>query len=109
MTNGHFSSKSFSLDESIRIQLQYDKLNTKYNRLYEQLTSISLFVFASFVAYSIAYVGFTAGWVLFFHSIFFPILLVLIPLAITFGILTTLLARTALQLHDLLKHYTILP
>lgn len=108
MTNERFSNMSFSLDDSLRFQLYYDKLNTKYNRLYEQLTSISLFVLASFVAYSIAYAQFTLGWILFVNKLFFPTLLALIPLALAFGILTTLLVRTAVLLHDLLREQRVL-
>lgn len=39
-----------------KLPIKYDKLNTKYNRLWEQSTNIILFIIASIVAYSIVYI-----------------------------------------------------
>ena len=36
------------------IELKFEKVNSKYNRIWEQVTNISLFVLTAFVAYIIA-------------------------------------------------------
>ena len=89
-------------------QIKYDKINTKYNRLWEQLTNMSLFIVASFIAYSIAYLqDNTVSITVFLTKIIIPLLIVLSILSLTFGILLTLLVQTGKKLHDFLKSNAI--
>lgn len=92
------------MSSDVNKQIKYDKINTKYNRLWEQLTNMSLFILASFVAYSIAYLqDNTINVAVFLTKIIIPLLVVLIFLTLTFGILLTLLVQTGKKLHDFLK------
>lgn len=43
------------LNEKEKLQLNFEKSNSKYNRLWEQLTNIVLFILASAIAYLITY------------------------------------------------------
>lgn len=91
-----------------RLQLKYDKINTKYNRLWAQVTDIVLFVLTSFVTYSAAYIGYTLlgnpGLITVFLIKLLSILLPLvIVVALAFGSLVTLLISTGKELHILLN------
>lgn len=89
------------------LQIKYDKLNSKYNRLYDQLTNIGLFVLASIVAYSIAYMEYCKDnnpeITIFLTKLIIPIALLILIIAPIIGALITSIVSTGLRLHILLK------
>ncbi|MEK6936395.1 MAG: hypothetical protein AABW67_06425, partial [Nanoarchaeota archaeon] len=73
---------------SFKFQIKYDKLNTKYNRLWEQCTNTSFFILASIIAYSIAYLQFKTEnqtIIIFLSNIILPVTLIAIPVLLVFG------------------------
>jgi hypothetical protein len=50
-----------SLTIEDKVPIRFERLNSKYNRLWDQLTNICIFVFGSLVAYSIAYIDYCLG------------------------------------------------
>lgn len=98
----NYSSKQF---------MKYDKLNTKYNRLWEQVTNLFVYIFGALVAYSIAYLEFLLNnpkeWTLIINNLVLPIAITLIPIAIITTILCTLLCITGKEVHDILKQHKI--
>ena len=100
-----------SLPVNERLQIKYDKLNTKYNRLWEQTTNISLFILASVVAYSIAYTQYIMQnplkWGLFLGRLIIPMLSILTPVVVVLTILLTLLFVTGREVHRLVDNYKV--
>ena len=94
----------------LRCQIKYDKLNSKYNRLWEQCTNIILFIFASIVAYSIAYLEYSEnkGFVIFLAKIIIPVVIISIPILLVLGGLLALLFNTGQQVRNLLKENKII-
>lgn len=96
-----------SLSADTKKQIKYDKLNTKYNRLYNQLTSICLFVLATIVAYSISYIEYSKSnnphITIFLTKIIIPLLILIISISIVYGVMTTLIITTGIKLHKFLK------
>ena len=92
-----------------KVNIIYDKLNTKYNRFCEQLTNLFLFIVASFVAYSILYLDSFHGLPIriFLNKIIVCILIFLIPFIIFGTLLVIFLVQTGLKLNRLLKNYNI--
>lgn len=102
---------SFKISYSDKITLRYDKLNTKYNRLWEQVTNIGLFILATIIAYSIAFIEYITDnplrWRIFLDNLMVPGLITLLPVIIVFTILGTLLVITGKEVHTLLKKHKI--
>lgn len=96
--------------ECLKCQLKYDKLNTKYNRIWEQCTSIILFIFGSIVAYSIAYLEYSEnrGFIIFLSKIIIPVTLILIPILLMLGALLALLFITGQQVRNNLKENKVI-
>ena len=116
MTKGSFlnmSSKTNSTNNlDFKIQITYDKINTKYNRLYEQTTNIILFILASAVAYSILYIGYaldrTTDLTIVINKLITPIIFTIIAPLIIVTILITLLILTGINLHKFLKEENLI-
>ena len=94
-----------------KVPILYDKLNSKYNRIWEQLTNIGLFILASFIAVYITYIQYVTDKSLDITIFLTKVLLILIPLllivAVCSAILLTLLISTGFRLYHLLKKYKI--
>lgn len=95
-----------------KLQIRYDKLNTKYNRIWEQLTNIGLFVLASFIALAIAYVQYNLDYRLSFNAFLIKIIWLIIGIAVLISIISgclfTLLVLTGRDLHSLLRKNKII-
>lgn len=87
--------------------VRHDKVNSKYNRLWEQTSNIFLFILASLVAYSIAYIQFVMEnplrWGIFLGKLIFPLLFILVPVSIILTILITLLIITGKEVHSIVE------
>ena len=69
---------------------------------------MSLFVLGAFVAYSIAYLqGDVENVSIFLTKIIIPIIFIILPFTLAYGVLLTLLIQTGRTLHNLLKSYRI--
>lgn len=93
-------------DTNLRIQIKYDKLNTKYNRLWEQVTNIGLFVLASVIAYSIAYLQYNVEnktVLLFLKQVIIQLVIIALPIILIFGSFLALLFTTREELKKVLN------
>lgn len=96
---------------SFKFQIKYDKFNTKYNRLWEQCTNTALFILASIIAYSIAYLQFKTEnqtIIIFLSNIILPVTLIAIPILLIFSGLLALLFTTGNEVRNMLKDNEII-
>lgn len=95
--------------EIFRIGIKFDRLNSKYNRLWEQLTNLFIFVFASFVAYSVLYLGnFTyTPFSIFLTKCLIHLVILVFPIVILFSIISTTLYFTKKEINIILRKYKI--
>ena len=100
------------MNSTNQLSIKYDKINTKYNRLWEQVTNIALFLLAALVAYSIASIQYInenpLKWTAFMNSLLVPLVLLLVPVILILAILLALLILTGKDLHHFLNKQKIL-
>lgn len=99
-------------NDLFKLKLTYDRFNSKYNRLWGQLTTAIFFIFASVSAYSLLYVQYSIDQNMkisaFLNKSIIPIVFVLIPVVLGLTILGTLLVVQGMKVHGLLKDYDII-
>ena len=102
---------SSRLNYSTKQWIKYDKLNTKYNRLWSQVTNLFVYIFASLVAYSIAYLQFLLGnkieLTIIISKLIMPIAFTIFPVAVLFAILSTFLYIAGKEVHIVLSKHRI--
>ena len=95
------------MNKDEKINLTFERYNSKYNRIWEQLTNIILFTFASIVAYLIAFLGYKnePEYITIFTSVTYILLVMFIFIAFGMGILITHLVNCGKKVHSIEKTY----
>jgi len=92
-----------------RLQIKYDRTNTRYNRLWEQITNIGIFVLATIIGYIIALGSVERGiqTILTLERVNYMLFSVAVLMAFISGILSTYLIMTRKELSKLFREYKI--
>ena len=79
------------MDAAQKIELKFEKFNSKYNRIWEQLTNISIFILTTVSAYIIALgaIQKNINNILRLETVNYILLTIAIIIGIGYGILTT--------------------
>lgn len=105
------SDKHETLKE-LRISICFDKLNSKYNRLWDEIINITLFIFASVVAFAILFIqeqqSQNLTWLSFIiKTVPYTTLFIIIFFTVISTVLITSLIQTKLKLISFLKKHEI--
>ena len=101
---------SSDIDLPNKLPIRYDKINTKYNRLWEQLTNMVLFIFAALIVDTVLYVEYSLNNLpasIFLSKATLPTMLLLLPVILLTTSIFTLLVTTRSELNKFLKDYKI--
>jgi len=105
------NKKKKGISDELKIQLKYDKINTKYNRLWEQFTNFTLFFFASLMAYAIPYIEYkmeNLSASIFISNSILIIVVLLLPIMMMASMLFAFLISVRSELNSLLREHNIL-
>ena len=97
------------MNKDERIKLTFDRLNSKYNRIWEQLTNITLFTLASIVAYLISFLGYKNEpyYIIIFTRVTYILLTMFAFITFGAGMLITHLVNCGKKVHFISKQYGI--
>ena len=92
-----------------KIHFKYDRINSRYNRLWEQITSFGIFILATISAYLIALgtIEKDVPTILSLTQINYILLFLGIILALAYGILCTYLVMTRKELTKLFNEHEL--